>query len=80
MRIVCWHAHEISYLIFSKSRKDVAKFVVCYSCDWRFKLNKCMLTPKLMGAATKLLNRSRGYKTFSMLNSAEHEVYPAHKC
>ena len=22
----------------------------------------------------------RGYKTFSMLNSAEHETYPAHKC
>ena len=22
----------------------------------------------------------RGNKTFSMLNSAEHEVYPAHKC
>ena len=23
---------------------------------------------------------TRGYKTFSMLNSAEHENYPAHKC
>ena len=22
----------------------------------------------------------RGYKTFSMLNSAEHEIHPAHKC
>ena len=22
----------------------------------------------------------RGYTTFSMLNSAEHEIYPAHKC
>ena len=22
----------------------------------------------------------QGYKTFSMLNSAEHEIYPAHKC
>ena len=22
----------------------------------------------------------RGYKTFSMLNSAEHKIYPAHKC
>ena len=22
----------------------------------------------------------RGYKTFFMLNSAEHEIYPAHKC
>ena len=23
---------------------------------------------------------SRGYKTLFMLNSAEHEIYPAHKC
>ena len=22
----------------------------------------------------------RGYRTFFMLNSAEHEIYPAHKC
>ena len=22
----------------------------------------------------------RGYKTFFMLNSAEHKIYPAHKC
>ena len=25
-------------------------------------------------------NLSRGYKTFSMLNSTEQEIYPAHKC
>ena len=24
--------------------------------------------------------KARGYKTFFMLNSAEHENYPAHKC
>ena len=24
--------------------------------------------------------RLRGYKTFSILNTAEHEIYPAHKC
>ena len=24
--------------------------------------------------------RPRGYKTCFMLNSAEHEIYPAHKC
>ena len=24
--------------------------------------------------------RPRGYKPFPMLNSAEHEIYPAHKC
>ena len=25
------------------------------------------------------LYKPRGYKTFSMLNSAEHKIYPAHK-
>ena len=29
--------HEISYLIFSKIGKDVARFVVCCSRDWCFK-------------------------------------------
>ena len=24
--------------------------------------------------------RVKDYKTFSMLNSAEHKIYPAHKC
>ena len=30
-------SHETSYLIFLKIWKDVAKFVVCCSCDWCFK-------------------------------------------
>ena len=30
-------SHEISYLILSRTRKDIQKFVVCCSCDWRFK-------------------------------------------
>ena len=24
--------------------------------------------------------QAQGYKTFSMLNSAEHKIYPANKC
>ena len=28
-------SHEISYLIFVKTRKDVAKIFVCSSRDWR---------------------------------------------
>ena len=31
------NSHEISYLSFSKIKKDVAKFVVCCSGDVRFK-------------------------------------------
>ena len=26
------------------------------------------------------LSRPRGYKTFFMLNSTEHEIFPAHTC
>ena len=39
MRIVCWQTILMNYhtLFFSKIRKDVAKFVVYYSRDWRFK-------------------------------------------
>ena len=41
MRIVCQHTilMKMKYHSFflSKIRKDVAKFVVCCSCDWRFK-------------------------------------------
>ena len=36
-RLLADDFHEIAYLIFSKNKKDVAKFVVCYSRDWRFK-------------------------------------------
>ena len=37
----------------------------------------------LKGRVEKFLRqrtRPRGHKTFPMLNSAEHESYPAHKC
>ena len=39
MRIVCQQTILMKYhtLIFSKIGKDVAKFVVCCICDWRFK-------------------------------------------
>ena len=33
-----------------------------------------------MQAETVRKDRPRGYKTFFILNSAEHEIYPAHKC
>ena len=39
MRIVCWQTILMKYhtLLLSKIRKNVAKFVVCCSLDWRFK-------------------------------------------
>ena len=33
-------SHEISYLIFLKIKKDVAKFVVCCSRDWHFRVKR----------------------------------------
>ena len=30
--------------------------------------------------STHALIRPRGYKTFFMLNSVEHEIFPAHEC
>ena len=30
-------SHEISYLISSKIKKDVTKFVICCIRDWRYK-------------------------------------------
>ena len=38
-RIVCWQTILMKYhtLFLSKARKDVTKFVVCCSHDWRFK-------------------------------------------
>ena len=41
MRIDCWQTILLKcHTLFtcnSKIKKDVAKFVVCCSCDWRFK-------------------------------------------
>ena len=37
-RLLADDSQIISYLIFSKIRKDVATFVVCCSCDWQFKV------------------------------------------
>ena len=30
--------------------------------------------------SVQTLSRPRGYKIYSMLNSNEHETFPAHKC
>ena len=36
-RLLADDSHQLSYLIFSKNKNDVAKSVVCNSRDWRFK-------------------------------------------
>ena len=53
-----------------KIKMNVYTFSESNSCHIHF----CLLT---MGDNS---NRARGYKTFFMLNSTEHEIFPAHKC
>ena len=36
MRIVCWQTILMKYHTFFLIGKDITKFVVCCSCDWRF--------------------------------------------
>ena len=45
----------------------------------RYRLKYCLKGPLNPKQPTNE-PRPRGYKTFFMLNSAEHELIPAHKC
>ena len=38
------------------------------------------MTPRTKDKYQNLKSWPRGYKTYFMLNSAMHEIYPAHKC
>ena len=51
--------------------EDSRKFLRRYNREGEDFLNRIITTDETW---------SRGYKTFFMLNSAEHEIYPAHKC
>ena len=55
-------SHEISYLIFfRKIGKDVSKFVVCCSCDWRSKCLEGNLIRKTKYAVEKIPNTPYRY-------------------
>ena len=77
MRIVCWQTILMKYhaLFLLKTRKDVLNFVVCCSCDWRFKghsdldlvcLNRHFLSISKVSAENPLANREL-YLTLCML-------------
>ena len=55
-RLLADDSHEISYLIFSKIGKDVAKFVVCCSCDWCFKGSKTKMILNFVLPSEKGIN------------------------
>ena len=52
----------------------VAQWVMCWPAD--LEVLRFILEAEIFSTA----NRPRGYKTFFMLNSIEHEIFPAHKC
>ena len=56
---------------FSNKRNDS---VVCITCIYNFDFKE-MLTNNIVNFQQP--TRARGYKTFFVLNSTEHEIYPA---
>ena len=73
-------SHEISYLIFSIIGKDVVKFVVCCSCDWRFKgqlLFESLLPQTLVRIANSDVTdqTALGLHCLSMTSGQVEQVY-----
>ena len=61
-----WHPHPAREICFPKLAQT--------------DLNEQRQLYQSCGDLCKYTSGSEGYKTFFMLNSAEHEIYPAHKC
>ena len=54
---------------------------ISYRIGHSLHLCPCLVYASSEGSGeTSYMTWPRVYKTFSMLNSAEHEIYPAHKC
>ena len=72
MRIVCWQTILMKYhpLFLSEIRKDVAKFVVCCSCDWRFKGYYKSTSRIQLDKCTE--NANNGYQLLTRENRAIH--------
>ena len=74
-----WAAHLL------KEKLAVLTYIVAYSYEHYKIFIKYDDTEQnsyeiIMSLTSQDLIRPRGYKTFSMLNSVEHEIFPAHKC
>ena len=75
MRIVCWQTILMKHhtLFFSKIGKDVAKFAVCCSRDWRFKGKLIMhnisfnMPARISNGAGHLVCGLKDTVTFSLL-------------
>ena len=47
---------------------------------YKLALALCLYSMDASSEGSGKTRLARGYKTFFMLNSAEHNIYPAHKC
>ena len=78
--------HEISNNVFYATSKALDQPAHMHSLVWAFASHLNILSVKLLTEhnlaflSLRRLHRPLGYKTFSMLNTAEHEIYPAYKC
>ena len=75
MRSISWILFELNF-----SKLDIKVSAFGPECPMQY----CAILSKFLKACKIFLKDDehwpRGYKTFFMLNSAEHENYPANKC
>ena len=62
------------------SSTDKSKNLKCCLLQFLFGAFRVKKSEKLSQNYPQNLTLPRGYKTFFMLNSTEHEIFPAHKC
>ena len=76
-------ALQFLLLLFVVAGGDLLFFFYCYFSYIQVLLEGCfnpLPSQHSILGHHRPANWPRGYKTFFMLNSAEHEIYPADKC
>ena len=78
MRIVCWQTILMKYytIFFSIIMKDVTKFVVCCSHDWRFKVIILILTHLAYRANAKKSVIPNNNVTVLKCEESTHKLVP----
>ena len=63
-----------------QNSNDKASLHIHPSRSWPLLFIKSIIILDHIERPSKAMIRPQGYKTFFMLNSIEHEIFPAHKC
>ena len=72
---------HVQYFFFEIITCDLSIYIMDHSYFFVCSFMENSIGPKWVNLFGNVyIAWPRGYKTFSMLNSAEHEFYPAHKC